>query len=222
VRVIARLATETGQALRPARNPFAAQGAHDAIVHASGALRGVAVALAKIAGDLRLLASGPRCGLGELRLPANEPGSSIMPGKVNPTQAEALIMICNHVMGLDVAVALGGAAGQLELNACKPLLIHDLLQMAGLLADGARSFAGRCVEGLEPDRERIADHLSRSLMLVTALVPRIGYDRAAAAVRKAHDEGLPLREAVLELQLLTADEFDAAVRDLMTGERESS
>ncbi len=217
-RTVARLAELTGLPFRRAANPFAAQGAHDALVQLSGALRGLAVALLKIANDLRLLASGPRCGLGELKLPANEPGSSIMPGKVNPTQAEALVMVCAQVIGHDAAVALGGVFGQLELNACKPLIIANLLDSCELLAGAARSFADRCVAGLEPDRGVIARHLERSLMLVTALAPRLGYDGAAAAARKAHAEGTTLREAVVALGLLSGEEFDAAVQPrAMTG-----
>jgi fumarate hydratase class II len=213
------LAEETGQPFRRARDPFAAQGGHDALVATSGALRGLAVALIKIAGDVRLLASGPRCGLGELRLPANEPGSSIMPGKVNPTQAEALHMVCAQVIGDDVAVGLGGMSGHLQMNAAKPLLIHCLLRQVRLLADGCRSFARRCITGMEPDRERIAGHLDRSLMLVTALAPFIGYDAAARAARKALAEDMTLREAVLDLGLLSADRFDALVDPRrMTGE----
>ncbi len=209
---IARLAAATGLPLLRAANAFAAQGAHDAIVAASGAQRDLAVALIKIANDIRLLGSGPRAGLGELILPANEPGSSIMPGKVNPTQAEALVMVCARAIGNDAAVGIGGLSGHLQLNACKPLLAHCLLESTGLLADAARSFTERCVAGLEPDRAAIARHLERSLMLVTALAPVIGYDRAAAAAKKAHAEGISLREAVLALGFLEAGELDRRLR----------
>jgi fumarate hydratase class II len=215
---IRRLAEATGQPFRRAHNRFAAQGSHDAMVATSGALRGLAVALIKIAGDVRLLASGPRCGLGELRLPANEPGSSIMPGKVNPTQTEALHMVCAQVIGHDAAIGVGGMSGHLQLNANKPLLAHCLLHQIRLLADSCLSFSRRCIARMEPDREMISRHLDRSLMLVTALVPHIGYDRAAQAAEKAFDENTTLREAVLELDLLTAEEFDAAVNpEAMTG-----
>ena len=209
---IARLAAATGLPLTRARNAFAAQGAHDAVVAASGAQRDLAVALIKIANDVRLLGSGPRAGLSELILPANEPGSSIMPGKVNPTQAEALVMVCARVIGNDAAVGIGGLSGHLELNACKPLLAHCLLESTALLADAAQSFAARCVAGIEPDRAAIARHLERSLMLVTALAPAIGYDRAAAAAKKAQAEGLTLREAVLALGYLDAEELDRRLR----------
>ena len=211
-RVLARLEQSTGLPLRRARNAFAAQGGHDAVVAASGALRDAAVALAKVANDIRLLGSGPRCGLGELRLPAREPGSSIMPGKVNPTQAEALSMVCARVMGNDVAVGFGGAHGHLELNAYKPLLIHCTLESVELLADASRSFAERCVTGIEADRAGIERHLERSLMLVTNLTPVIGYDAAAKAAKKALEEGLTLREAVLALELMDADALDAHLR----------
>lgn len=191
-----------------ADNKFAALAGHEAIVHASGALVTVAVALNKIANDIRLLASGPRGGLGELILPANEPGSSIMPGKVNPTQAEALTQVCAQVMGNQTTIALAGAQGHLELNTFKPLLIHNLLQSIRLLADASRSFADRCVRGLRPDRARIDAHVRRSLMLVTALAPRIGYDAAASIAHKAHREGSSLRDAALALKLVAAADFD--------------
>jgi fumarate hydratase class II len=209
---IAHLAALTGHAFRPAPNKFEALGAHDAIVEAHGALRVVAVSLAKIAGDVRLLASGPRTVIGEVTLPANEPGSSIMPGKVNPTQCEALSMVCFQVLGHDVTVGLAGAGGFLQLNVYKPVLIHDLLASVRLLADAVASFNLRCIAGLEPDRQTIARHLERSLMLVTALTPLVGYDAAARVAKKAHDEGLTLREAALALGVCTAEQFDAAVR----------
>jgi fumarate hydratase class II len=181
-------------------------------VHAHGALKGTAIALTKIADDIRWLASGPRCGLGELTLPENEPGSSIMPGKVNPTQAEALMMACAQVIGNDIAVGLGGAGGKFELNVSRPLLAHNVLQSCRLIADGCDSFRVRCAEGIEPNLPRIEQHLRASLMLVTALVPHIGYDRAASIARHAHRTGRSLREAALELGLLTAEQFDAWVR----------
>jgi len=211
-RAIAALAAATGRPFRPARNRFALIAGHEPLVTLSGALRTAATALTKVANDVRLLASGPRSGLGELRLPANEPGSSIMPGKVNPTQAEALVMVAAQVVGNDVAVALGALSGQLELNAAKPLIARNVLESARLLGDAARSFADRCVAGIEPDRARIAELVARSLMLVTALNPVIGYDGAARAARKAHDEGITLREAVVALGLLSGEEFDRAVR----------
>ena len=218
---IRRLAEATGQPFRRARNRFAAQGSHDALVATSGALRGLAVALIKITGDVRLLSSGPRCGVGELRLPANEPGSSIMPGKVNPTQAEALHMVCAQVIGHDAAIGVGGMSGQLQLNANKPLLAHCLLHQIRLLADGCLSFSRRCIAGMEPERETISHHLDRSLMLVTALAPHVGYDQAAQAAKKALDENKTLREAVLELELLPADQYDAVVDPVaMTGSSE--
>jgi fumarate hydratase class II len=167
------------------------------------------VALIKIANDVRWLASGPRAGLGEIRLPENEPGSSIMPGKVNPTQAEALLMVCAQVLGNDTAIAIGAAAGNFELNVSKPLLIHALLQSVRLLGDAMRSFNEHCAEGIEPDEARIAELLGRSLMLVTALVPHIGYDRAAEIARKAHREGTTLKQAALALGYVDERDFDA-------------
>ncbi|MCG9115622.1 class II fumarate hydratase [Laribacter hongkongensis] len=193
--VIARLAAETGLPLRPVANRFAAQGAHDALVRLSAALRTLAGSLFKIANDIRLLASGPRCGLAELQLPANEPGSSIMPGKVNPTQCEALTMLALQVMGNDMAVTLGNASGWLEMNVYKPLIIHNLLQSLRLLADGMTSFGRYLVEGCRPDPARLAQWLEASLMRITALTPHIGYERAAAIARHAHENGLTLREA---------------------------
>ncbi|MBE0567012.1 MAG: hypothetical protein IH621_13710 [Krumholzibacteria bacterium] len=209
--VVAILARRTGLPLRRAADPFAAQGAHDAVVAFSGSLRDLAVSLAKVAGDVRLLASGPRCGLGELRLPALEPGSSIMPGKTNPGQAEALAMACARVCGLDTAVAIGGLGGQLQMNAAKPLLAVCALEQIELLATGAAGFAARCIDGLEPDPAKLAEHLAASLMTVTALVPRLGYDTAAAVARQALDSGAGLREVVLERGLLDAAEFDRLV-----------
>ncbi len=211
-RVAAELARETGWPLVSAPSKFEALAACDALVHAHGALRGLAGSLTKIANDIRWLASGPRCGLGELRLPENEPGSSIMPGKVNPTQAEALTMACCRVFGNDVAIGLGGASGHFELNVYRPLIAHAFLQSVRLLSDGMVGFARHAVVGIEPDPARIANLLARSLMLVAALNPHIGYDRAAQIARKAHREGLTLREAALALGYVTGEEFDAWVR----------
>ncbi|HEX6887562.1 MAG TPA: class II fumarate hydratase [Candidatus Nanopelagicales bacterium] len=208
---ITEVASRTGLPFVPVDNRFAAQGAHDALVHLHGALRTLAVSLTKIGNDLRLLGSGPRSGIGELLLPANEPGSSIMPGKVNPSQIEALAMLCAQVVGNDVAVGVAGAAGHLEMNAAKPLLAHALLQSVGLLADGCEHFRRFCVEGIEPDRARIAEHLERSLMLVTALSPVIGYDRAAEIAHLAAATGGSLREAALALGYVGAEEFDRIV-----------
>lgn len=191
-----------------AANKFAALAAHDGPVAVHGALKVLAVALTKIANDIRWLASGPRSGLGEISLPENEPGSSMMPGKVNPTQCEALTMLCCQVMANDVAMAFGGASGNFELNVFKPLIAHNLLQSIRLLGDGMRSFETHCVRGIEARRERIAEHLGRSLMLVTALVPSIGHERAAEIAQKAQREGVTLREAALALGYLTAEEFD--------------
>ena len=211
-RVAAAIAELTGLPFVTAPNKFAALAAHDALVWASGALRTLAVSLTKIADDLRWLGSGPRSGLGELVLPANEPGSSIMPGKVNPTQSEAMIMVCIQVMGNDTAIGIAGSRGNLELNVCKPVIIHNFLHSVRLLTDACRTFREFCVEGLEPDDEQIRRHLQNSLMLVTALNPIIGYDRAAEVAKKAHKERTTLRESALALGYLTAEQFDAAVR----------
>ena len=217
-RVCELVAAETKLAFSEAPNKFAALGGHEALVFAHGAVKTLAAALFKIANDVRLLASGPRSGLAELRIPENEPGSSIMPGKVNPTQAEALTMLCAQAMANDVAVNLGGASGHLELNVYKPLIIHAFLQSARLLADGCRSFEEHCARGIEPDAERIGELLSRSLMLVTSLSPHIGYDRAAEIAKKAHREGTTLREAALALGYVSAEDFDRWVRpELMIG-----
>jgi fumarate hydratase class II len=212
VRAAARIAELTGLPFRSAPNKFEALAAHDAVVFASGALKTAAASLMKIANDVRWLASGPRCGIGEIRIPENEPGSSIMPGKVNPTQSEAMTMVCAQVMGNDVAVNIGGLSGNFELNVFKPLMIFNLLNSIRLLADACDSFDEHCAIGIEPDREAIARHLERSLMLVTALNPHIGYDNAAKVAKKAHAEGKTLREAALELGLLTPEEFDRVVR----------
>jgi fumarate hydratase class II len=212
VRVAERLAALTGLPFRTAPNKFAALAGHDAIVAASAATRVLATSCMKLANDVRLLASGPRCGLGELILPANEPGSSIMPGKVNPTQAEALCMVAAHVMGNDVAIGIAGASGHLELNVYKPMLLHNLLESIDLLADACDSFRERCVVGIEPNRETIARHLGHSLMLVTALVPLLGYDAAAKLAKTALDEGVSLRDAALASGLVTEAAFDAHVK----------
>ena len=209
---IGHLARLTSLPFVSAPDRFAALAAHDAVVQASGTLATLAASLTKIANDIRLLGSGPRCGLGELVLPANEPGSSIMPGKVNPTQCEALAMVAAQVMGNHVAVTVGGASGHLQLNTFKPLLAHNLLQSIRLLGDACRSFADRCVAGLRADRARIEELLERSLMLVTALAPRIGYDDAARIAKHAFDKGLTLRQAAMELGLLTEAQFDGWVK----------
>ena len=211
-RVAARLAAETGLALKCAPNRFAALASHDPLVNAHGALKTLAVALMKIANDVRWLASGPRCGLGELHLPENEPGSSIMPGKVNPTQCEAMTMVCCQVMGNDVALTVGGASGNFELNVFKPLIVYDFLQSARLLTDAMASFDVHCARGIEADRARIAELLERSLMLVTALSPHIGYDRAAQIAKYAHANAMSLREAALALGAVSDEQFDQWVR----------
>jgi fumarate hydratase, class II len=202
----------TGQPFKTARNKFEALAAHDAMVEFSGVLKTLASSLMKIANDIRLLGSGPRCGIGELNLPANEPGSSIMPGKVNPTQAEAMTMVCAQVFGNDVAVNYGGATGHFELNVFKPVIIFNVLQSIRLIADACESFTDHCVVGIEPNKENIQYYLTNSLMLVTALNPHIGYDNAAKIAKKAHAEGKTLKEAAVELGLLTAEKFDEVVR----------
>ncbi|MBE0618987.1 MAG: class II fumarate hydratase [Burkholderiales bacterium] len=219
-RVAQELARMSGLPFVTASNKFEALAAHDALVHAHGAFKTVAASLNKIANDVRWLASGPRCGIGEISIPENEPGSSIMPGKVNPTQAEALTMLCAQVMGNDVAINIGGASGNFELNVFKPLIIHNFLQSARLLADGVSSFDTHCAAGIEPRLERIATLLENSLMLVTALNPHIGYDKAAKIAKRAHRQGETLREAALALGYVTAEQFDAWVRpEAMTGEK---
>jgi fumarate hydratase class II len=210
-RVAARLAERLDAPFVEAENRCAAMAGHEALVGLHAALRLLAVALTKIANDIRLLGSGPRSGLGELRLPANEPGSSIMPGKVNPSQVEALLMVCMQVIGHDVAIGIAASQGQLELNACKPLIAHDVLDSVRLLGDAMASFATHCVEGLEADVERCSTLLDQSLMLVTALVPHIGYDRAARIARHAHEQGSSLREAALQVGGIDAAQFDAWV-----------
>jgi len=211
-RVAEALARATGHPFVSAPNKFETLAAHDALVNAHGTLKTAATALAKIANDLRWLASGPRCGIGEIRLPENEPGSSIMPGKVNPTQCEALLMIAAQLFGNDVVVGVAGASGSFELNVAKPVIIHNVLQSCRLIADGARAFDRYCAAGIEPDRARIGELLGRSLMLVTALAPHIGYDKAAKIARKAHADGTTLREAALALGEVTAEQLDAWLR----------
>jgi fumarate hydratase class II len=210
-RVARKIAELTGAPFVTAPNKFEALAAHDAMVEASGALKTLAVSLMKIANDIRWLASGPRCGIGEIALPANEPGSSIMPGKVNPTQCEALMQICAQVMGNDVTIALAGASGNFELNVYKPVIIYNVLQSVRLLADGCRSFATRCVAGITANAQVIDRHVRNSLMLVTALNPRIGYDNAARIAKKAYAEGTTLKEAAVALGLLSDEEFDRLV-----------
>ena len=207
-RVAAELAARTGLPFTSAANKFAALAANDGLVAAHGALKTLAVALMKIANDIRWLASGPRSGLGELSIPENEPGSSIMPGKVNPTQCEALTMLCCQVMGNDVAISIGGAAGNFELNVFKPLIAHNFLQSLRLLADGMQSFEHHCVQGISANRERISDLMARSLMLVTALVPHIGYDKAAEIAKHASHQNTSLKQAALALGYVTAEEYE--------------
>lgn len=217
-KVAEELARLTGLPLTTAANKFEVMAAADALVHAHGALKTLAASLMKIANDIRWLASGPRSGIGEITIPENEPGSSIMPGKVNPTQSEAMTMLCCQVFGNDVAINIGGASGNFELNVFRPMIAHNFLQSVRLLADGMRSFNDHCAAGIEPNRERIAELVDRSLMLVTALNPHIGYDKAAQIAKKAHQEGTSLREAALALGFVTAEQFDAWVRpEKMTG-----
>jgi fumarate hydratase class II len=211
-RVAANIAAQTSLPFASAPNKFAALAAHDALVMASGALKTLACSLMKIANDIRWLASGPRCGLGEILLPENEPGSSIMPGKVNPTQCEAMTMVCVQVMGNDVAVGFAGSQGNFELNVFKPVIIFNVLNSARLLAGACRSFERHLVRGMQANTRRIGEHLANSLMLVTALSPRIGYDRAAEVAHKAHSEGVSLREAAVALGYVTPEEYDATVR----------
>ncbi|MAP02138.1 MAG: fumarate hydratase, class II [Flavobacteriales bacterium] len=219
-RVASAIALKTSMPFVSAPNKFSQLSAHDSIVAASGALNTLAVSLMKIANDVRWLGSGPRCGLQELSLPANEPGSSIMPGKVNPTQSEAMTMVCCQVMGNHVAITVGGSQGNFELNVFKPMMIHNLLHSVRILSDSMRAFRTKCIEGIEPNEEVIRNHLENSLMLVTALNNHIGYDKAAKIAKKAHEEGTTLREAALELDYLTNEEFDQWVRpEEMTGSK---
>jgi fumarate hydratase class II len=210
-RAAVELASLTGLPFVTAPNKFEALASCDALVHAHGTLKTLAASLMKIANDVRWLASGPRSGIGELSIPENEPGSSIMPGKVNPTQCEALTMLCCQVFGNDVAINFGGASGNFELNVFRPLIAHNFLQSVRLLADGMMSFNAHCAVGIEPNRERIAELVGRSLMLVTALNPHIGYDKAAQIAKKAHQEGSSLREAAIASGHVTAEQFDAWV-----------
>ncbi|MDH1262614.1 class II fumarate hydratase [Pseudomonas sp. GD03944] len=210
--IAAELAALSGLPLVSAPNKFAALAGHEPLTALSGALKTLAVALMKMANDLRLLGSGPRAGFAEVRLPANEPGSSIMPGKVNPTQCEALSMLACQVLGNDVVIGFAASQGHLQLNVFKPVIIHNLLQSIRLLADGCRNFQRHCIAGLEPDPRTMAAHLERGLMLVTALNPHIGYDKAAEIAKKAYQEGTTLREAALQLGYLTEEQFDTWVR----------
>ncbi len=220
VRVATKIAELTGLPFVTAPNKFEALASKDGLVHAHGALKTVAASLNKIANDVRWLASGPRSGIGELTIPENEPGSSIMPGKVNPTQSEAMTMLCAQVMGNDVAVNIGGMSGNFELNVFKPLIIHNFLMSCRLIADGCKSFREHCVVGIEPNHERLDENLKKSLMLVTALNPHIGYDNAAKIAKNAHKKGLTLKESALELGLVTAEQFDQWVRpEDMVGRR---
>jgi len=217
-RVAAELEIRTGSPFKSASNKFAALAANDALVAAHGTLKTLATALMKIANDVRWLSSGPRSGLGEISIPENEPGSSIMPGKVNPTQSEALTMLCCQVLGNDVAINIGGASGNFELNVFRPMIIHNFLQSVRLLADGMSSFEEHCARGIEANLERIMELMERSLMLVTALTPHIGYDKAAEIAKHAHREGSTLREAALALGYVTVEQFEQWVRpENMTG-----
>ncbi len=212
VKAAAHIAEMTGLPFRTAPNKFEALAAHDAIVFASGALKTLAASLMKLANDVRWLASGPRCGIGELFIPENEPGSSIMPGKVNPTQSEAMTMVCAQVMGNDVAINVGGFSGNFELNVFKPVMIFNLLNSVRLLGDACQSFNDNCAVGIEPNKAVIEGYLKNSLMLVTALNPHIGYDNAAKVAKKAFAENKTLRETVVELGLLTGEKFDEVIR----------
>ncbi len=212
VGVATAIAVETGLSFRTAPNKFEALASHDALVQLSGSLKTLAVSLMKIANDIRLLGSGPRSGFGELILPANEPGSSIMPGKVNPTQCEALTMVCAQVIGNDTAVTIGGLQGHLELNVFKPLIVFNVLNSVRLLTDAAHSFVEHCVDGIEPNTAMIAKHLENSLMLVTSLNSHIGYDNAAKIAKAAYHNGTTLREEAIKLGLMTGEKFDAVVR----------
>lgn len=221
VEVAAQIAKLTGLPFVTAKNKYESLAAHDAVVESHGALKQIAVSLMKIANDIRMLASGPRSGIGEITLPENEPGSSIMPGKVNPTQVEALTMVCAQIIGNDTTIAIGGMNGHFELNVFKPVMIANFLQSATLLADACKTFTDNCVAGIEPNRNRIKSHLDNSLMLVTALNTHIGYENAAKIAKKAHKESKTLKEAAVELKLLTAEQFDEwVVPSKMTGSLE--
>jgi fumarate hydratase class II len=214
VKAARQIAAITGLPFATAPNKFAALAGHEPLVHLHGAIKTLAAALTKIANDVRWLASGPRSGLGEINIPENEPGSSIMPGKVNPTQCEAMTMVCAQVFGNDVAVSIGAASGNFELNVYKPLIIHNVLQSIRLIGDAARNFNEFCAVGIEANQSRIDDNLHKSLMLVTALNPHIGYDNAAKIAKKAHKDGTTLKEAALSLGLLTSDQFDQWVNPM--------
>jgi fumarate hydratase class II len=207
-----RIAKITGLPFTSARNKFEALAAHDALVELSGVLKTLACSLMKIANDIRWSASGPRCGIGELQLPANEPGSSIMPGKVNPTQCEAMTMVCAQVLGNDAVIGIAGASGNFELNVFKPVMIHNVLQSIRLLSDACESFTDNCVEGIEINVQTVEKNLKNSLMLVTALNPHIGYDNAAKVAKKAYQEHMTLKEAAVALGFLTAEKFDELVK----------
>lgn len=218
VKAAEKIAKLTGRSFITGRNKFEGLAAHDALVEFSGVLKTLAVSLMKISNDIRMLGSGPRCGIGELNLPANEPGSSIMPGKVNPTQSEAMTMVCAQVIGNDVAVNFGGATGHFELNVFKPVIIFNVLNSIRLISDACESFTNNCVVGIEANTANIKKHLDDSLMLVTALNPHIGYDNAAKVAKKAHAEGTTLKEAAIALGLLTGEKFDEVVKpEKMTG-----
>ncbi|MDD9911745.1 MAG: class II fumarate hydratase [Alphaproteobacteria bacterium] len=222
-RVCVEISNLTEQNFVEMENKFSGLAAHDAIVAASGSLKTLAVACMKIANDIRLLASGPRCGIGEIVLPSNEPGSSIMPGKVNPTQCEAITMVCAQVIGNDTAITVGGLQGHFELNVFKPMMIHNFLHSCRLLADACHSFTDNCVIGIEPDQERIDKLLNESLMLVTALNPHVGYDNAAKIAKTAYEKGITLRESAIELDILDGKSFDRLVRpEAMTSPLENS
>ena len=210
--VAEKISEKTGLPFVSAENKFAQLAAHDAVVSASGALNTLAVSLMKIANDIRWLGSGPRCGFGELALPANEPGSSIMPGKVNPTQSEAMTMVCCQVIGNHTAISIGGSQGNFELNVFKPLMIHNFLHSIRLISDSCISFSEKCVSGLEANEDKISEHLENSLMLVTALNPHIGYDNAAKIAKNAHENGLTLRQSAIQMEFLNDEQFDEWVR----------
>jgi fumarate hydratase class II len=207
-KVAKEIAELTGYPFVSAPNKFESLAAHDAVVESHGALKHLAISLTKIANDIRLMSSGPRAGIGELIIPSNEPGSSIMPGKVNPTQVEALTMVCTRVMGNDTTISVAGANGHFELNVFKPVMIHAFLESATLLGDACQAFNDNCASGIEPNHDRITEHLNNSLMLVTALNNHIGYDNAAKIAKKAHTEGTTLKQAALALELLTEDQFN--------------
>jgi len=218
VAVAKKIAELTGQPFITAENKFESLAAHDAMVETSGALKQLAVSLMKIGNDIRMLSSGPRCGIGEIMIPENEPGSSIMPGKVNPTQSEALTMVCAQVVGCDAAITIGGMTGHFELNVFKPVMVYNLLTAAQLIGDACESFNNNCAVGIEPDNEGIKKNLNNSLMLVTALNPHIGYENAAKIAKKAHKEGTTLKEAAVASGILTAEQFDEwVIPEKMTG-----